>query len=124
MDKDIKMQDEKIKEILSFSKMKVGENLKYRIMQQIETESVFSAKKSKIKDMRPLVGNSFLIFGVMYSLIILTVIGFFLTGGIESIIMLTFIVPVIMISLVCSIFWLISIYDDKRRFKQQNQVRS
>ena len=119
MDKDnLKMQDDKIKEILSLSKVKAGENLKFRIMQQIETEKVFSAKKSESKTLAPLIGNSFLIFGIMYALIILTVLGVFLTGGIAAIKSFAFFVPVIMISLVCSMFWLISIYDDKRRLKQ------
>ena len=118
-----KMQDDKIKEILSLSKVKAGENLKYRIMQQIETESVLSAKKLKSKNVIPLIGNTFLIFGVMYALIVFTIIAIFLTGGVDAIKSLTFFVPVVMITIVCSMFWIISLYDDKRRFKQENQSR-
>ena len=119
MEKDkIKKQDDMIKDIISLSKVKAGENLKFRIMQQIETESVFSAKKVKSGSLVPLINNSFLIFGVMYALIVLTVICVFLVGGLESLKSLTFFAPIIMISIVCSMFWLISIYDDKRRIKQ------
>jgi len=81
-----KMQDDKIKEILSLSKVKAGENLKYRIMQQIETESVLSAKKLKSKNVIPLIGNTFLIFGVMYALIVFTIIAIFLTGDRKSVV--------------------------------------
>ena len=120
---NMKMQDDKIREFFSESKIKAGENLKYRIMQQIETESAFAAKKSKSKAMMPLIGNTVLVFFVMYMLIILTGVGVYLTGGMEAMNSLTFFVPVIMISLVCSMFWMISVYDDKRRFKQMNQSR-
>ena len=120
---NMKMQDDKIREFFSESKIKAGENLKYRIMQQIETESAFAAKKSKSKAMMPLIGNTVLVFFVMYMLIILTGVGVYLTGGMEAMNSLTFFVPVIMISLVCSTFWMISVYDDKRRFKQMNQSR-
>jgi len=120
---NMKMQDDKIREFFSESKIKAGENLKYRIMQQIETESAFAAKKSKSKAMIPLIGNTVLVFFVMYMLIILTGVGVYLTGGMEAMNSLTFFVPVIMISLVCSMFWMISVYDDKRRFKQMNQSR-
>jgi len=116
-------QDDKIREILSLSKVKAGENLKYRIMQQIETESVFSAKKLKSRNVMPLIGNSFLIIGLMYALVVLVVIGVFITGGIESLTSLAFLAPVIMISMVCSMFLMISVYDDKRRFKQSERSR-
>ena len=119
MDKDnIKMQDDKIREILSLSKVKAGENLKYRIMQQIETESVLSAKRSKSRNLIPIIGNTLFIFGLMYVLIVLAAMGVYVTGGIEALKSLTFLAPVIMISLICSTFWVISIYDDRRRFKQ------
>ena len=121
MDKDyLKMQDDKIKEILSLSKIKAGENLKYRIMQQIETESVLSAKRGKVRSLRPLIGNTFLIFGLMYALVVVVALGVFVMGGIEALNSFTFFVPVIMISLVFILFWVISVYDDKRRFRQAN----
>ena len=46
MDKnEMERQDEQIRLLFSGTKIKAGENLKYRIMQQIETESVFFGKK-------------------------------------------------------------------------------
>ena len=121
MDKDdLKMQDDKIQEILSLSKIKAGENLKYRIMQQIETESVLSTKREKVRNLKPLIGNTFLIFGLMYALVVVVALGVFVMGGIEALISLTFFVPVVMISLIFSMFWAISVYDDKRRYKHAN----
>ena len=113
-----KNQDDKLREILSLSKIKAGENLKYRIMRQIETESALSAKKTKSRNLTPLIRNTFVIFGVMYALIILAIIGVYLSEGIEAMKSLTFFTSIVMISLVCSMFWMISIFDDKRRFKQ------
>ena len=119
MDKDnIKMQDNKIREILSLSKVKAGDNLKYRIMQQIETESVLSAKRSEGKNLMPMIVNALFTFGSMYVLIVLVAIGVYAMGGIGALNSFTFLAPIIMISLVCSMFWVISICDDKRRFRQ------
>ena len=61
------MQDDKIKDLLSGTKIKAGENLKFRIMQQIETENALSRKK--VTNTRPILGNMLTIFGVMYLLI-------------------------------------------------------
>ena len=118
MDKDyLKMQDDKIKEILSFSKMKAGENLKYRIMQQIETESVFSEKKSKSKNLAPIIGSSFVVIGIMCALVVVVALGVYIVGGIEALNSSMFFAPMIMVSMVCSVFWMISIFDDRKRIK-------
>ena len=114
-----KLQDDNIKEILSFSKIKASENLKYRIMQQIETESVFSAKKSESMSIVPLIRNFLLKFGIMYVFVVLAAIGVYFMGGIEFLSSPVFFAPVIMISLVCSVFWMISFFDDKRHIKHQ-----
>lgn len=120
-EKDMKMQDDQIRKLFSSAKVKAGENLKYRIMQQIETEHAFSVKKANSKNLLPLIGNMLSVFGIMYALIIFVGIGVFLMGGIEALKSLTFLVPVIMISSVCGLFWMISAYDDKRRFKHAKQ---
>ena len=121
MDKDkLNNQDDKIKEILSLSKMKAGENLKYRIMQQIETESVFDIKKSKSKNLAPIIGNSFAIIGIMCALVVVVALGVYITGGIEALNSVMFFGPVIMVSIICGMFWMISIFDDKKRLKHEN----
>ncbi|MDR0574569.1 MAG: hypothetical protein LBG96_11170 [Tannerella sp.] len=115
--KEMKIQDDTIRKLFSGTKIKAGGNLKYRIMQQIETESALSIKKSKSKSLFPLIGNMLSVFGVMYALIALAAMGIILMGGIETLQSLTFFVPVTMIASVCGLFLMISIYDDKRRWK-------
>ena len=117
MEKD-KIQDDKIRKLFAGTKITAGENLKYRIMQQIETESVFSAKKLKSRNIKPVINNMLSVVGVMYALIMLTAAGVYLTEGIEALKSLTFLIPIVMISLVCGMFLMISVFDDNRRFKQ------
>ena len=121
MDKDnLNKQDDKMREILSYSKMKAGENLKYRIMQQIETESVFAAKKSKSKNLTPIIGNSLAVFGIMFALVVVVALGVYIAGGIEAMNSAMFFAPLIMVSMVCGMFWMITIFDDKKRLKHEN----
>lgn len=109
--------DDKIKELLKGTKLKAGENLKYRIMQQIETEASLSRKK--VKSTRPLIGNMITILGVVYGLIILLGVTLFLSGGKDTLNSVAFIAPIILIASAGSLFWMISTYDDRRRSKQK-----
>lgn len=111
------MQDDKIKELLSGTKMKAGENLKYRIMQQIETEKALVPKKKASS--RPVIKNMLTTFGVMYALIAIVGMAVYSTSGQSGLSSATFLVPVILISSVCSMFWMISVYDDRRRSKHK-----
>ncbi|MBK5719691.1 hypothetical protein JGH11_02270 [Dysgonomonas sp. Marseille-P4677] len=120
MNKDnINSQDQKFKELLSGTRMKAGENLKFRIMQQIETEKALVAKKNT--STRSILKNMFTIFGVMY--ILIAVVGLFIytKDGENALNSMTFYLPVILISCVCSMFWMISVYDDRRRSKQKSK---
>mgnify|MGYP001065181764 CR=1 FL=1 len=115
--KNITKEDAIIKELLSGTKMKAGENLKFRIMQQIETEAALSRKQKVSAQPVSVLKNMLSIFGVMYALIALVAVGTFLIGGKEALESITFFTPVIMIASVCGIFWMISAYDDRRRSK-------
>lgn len=118
MNKDnIKQQDQNIRELLSGAKMKAGDNLKFRIMQQIETEKALIPKKNTSS--RPIIKNMVTIFGVMYMLIAGIGLFIYTKSGAGALNSLSFLLPVILISCVCSIFWMISIYDDRRRSKQK-----
>lgn len=118
MDKDnnINAKNDKFRDIFAGTKIKAGENLKYRIMQQIETEKSLSPQKAK--NSIPLISNMLSVFGIMYALIAATGIGVYLTGGKDAIESMTFLLPVMLIASICNIFWLISVYDDRRRSKQ------
>jgi len=114
---DMNIQDDKLKELLSGTRMKAGENLKFRIMQQIQTEAAFTRKKKASPN--PLIGNMLSIFGVMYALIALVGVGVYFMGGRSALESALFFLPVIMIASVCGMFWMISAYDDKRRSRQK-----
>lgn len=105
-------RDDDLKKLLSGTKIKASENLKYRIMQQIETENALARKKSKA---RPVLGSMFSIFGVMYALIAVVGIGIYTTIGSEALMTSTFFLPLIFISSVCGLYWLITVFDDRRK---------
>jgi len=108
-------QDDKIRELLSGTKLKAGENLKYRIMHQIETETALSKSKKKVNKTRPLIGNMITIFGIIYGLIVLLGLTIYLTGGKDALSSIAFFAPVVLIASAGGLFWMISIYDDRRR---------
>ncbi len=116
---NISPQDQKIRDLFSGTKIKAEENLKFRIMQQIKTEEALIPKKNTSS--RPIIKNMLTVFGIMYALI--AVVGCFMytkDGG-NSLDSLSFLLPVILISSVCSMFWMISVYDDRRRNKQKSK---
>ena len=114
----INKQDDDFRKLFAGTKVRAGENLKYRIMQQIETESVLSGKKAASKNVVSSIRGVVSIMGVMYVLISLACVGVFMTGGLEALISLEYLIPVIMISLVCCMYLMITILDDKRHYKQ------
>lgn len=116
---DIDKQDDKLKELLSGSGMKASENLKFRIMHQIEAEKSLSRKEKP--DTRPFITNMFSIFGVMYLLIAIVGLTVYFMGGKSALESVVFFVPVILIASVCAMFWLISAYDDRRHSKQRTK---
>ncbi len=117
--KNINLQDEKLKELFSGTKIKADEKLKFRIMQQIETEKNLIPKKSPSS--RPIVKNMLSIFGIMYALIALVGLALYTKGGESALNSLTFFLPVILICCVCSVFWMLSNYDDYRRSRQKGK---
>lgn len=119
MEKDIKnnTEDSQFRDFISGTKLEASDNLKFRIMQQIETEKAFSRKQaSKI---RPGFGNILSILGVMYSLIGVLGIFVYFTYGIETLKSPSLYMPLILIASACSVFLLISTFDDRRHYKQQ-----
>ena len=111
------MEDKQIRKILSDTKIPAGDNLKFRIMQQIETEVSLSRKKSK--NSFSILNNMFSVFGVMYAIIAL-IIGFiYFSAGKEALESTYMFLTIALVASVCSMFWLISMYDEKRRKKNQ-----
>lgn len=110
-------EDRKIRELLSGTKIKAGDNLKYRIMQQIRTEQALSRKVSKRSI--PLFRNIIPVMVVMYILIVGCVIAGYIMGGPDSLSSMTIVLPVLLICFVGSLFWMVSCLDDTRRSKHK-----
>lgn len=116
---NINRKEDVLKQIIADSKLKASDNLKYRIMHQIEVEkTVFRDRKP---DVRPFVANMFFVFGIMYLLI--AIIGglVYFGGGKEALSSIAFFIPAILIASVCGVFWVISIYDDRRMNKKNSK---
>lgn len=112
--------DDKIREILSGTKVKAGENLKYRVMQQIETEKALApVKKKKVTSLSP-VWSMLTIFGVMYVLIGMIALFIYLHAGTDALATPMFFLPVLLIGAVCTMFLGVTVYDERRKSKHRS----
>jgi len=117
MMKEIKNNtDDPLKGLFSGMKMKAGDNLKFRIMQQIETEKVLSGKKEK--GSFSILNNMISVFGTMYAILGLVVAGIYFSFGKESLVSPSTLFVILMIVFAFSMFWMISMFDEKRRMKK------
>ncbi|HCO66141.1 MAG TPA: hypothetical protein DIT04_00020 [Dysgonomonas sp.] len=113
------MEDLRFRKILSDTKLSAGENLKFRIMQQIETEN--SLVRKKAKGSFSILDNMFSVFGVMYAVIAIAAGIVYFSAGKEAVESSYMYLIVILIVSVCSMFWMISLYDERRRKKNQKK---
>jgi hypothetical protein len=107
------IRDDKFRDLLAGTKISAGENLKHRIMQQIKTEKVLYPQKI-IKNRTSLVSDMLTAFGVMCAIMVATGIGVFITADKNVLESITYLLPASLIVFVCSLFWMISVYDDQR----------
>lgn len=109
---DIQAQDSLIRQMMQTTKQQAPGNLKYRIMQQIETEDAFTRKKGSVKkEQRGILTDFFNIFGWMYAVLAAVVgIAYFLKGA-EFMLSSDFLWTVALIAFIFSILWLISRLD-------------
>lgn len=111
--------DDKIKELLSGTREKAGENLKYRIMQQIETEKALAKKKERKVNPLSSVWSMLSVFGVMYAIVAVLVLLVYFNAGVDALASPMFFLPVLLISAVCMTFMGVILYDDRRRSKMK-----
>lgn len=109
---NIPNQDDLMRQMMQTTKQKAPKNLKYRIMQQIETENALTRKKVPVKKeqgriLRELIG----IFGVMYAVLMAVVGGAYFLKGKDFVLSPEFLWMVVLIAFVFSVFWLISRLD-------------
>lgn len=129
-DKNISHDDEQLRQLIKSSRMEAPKNLNYRIMQQIETEKVFTGKsvvkKSKLENT---IKDIATISGIMYVVLALLAIPAYIMYGKDYLISFPFLNTVLLILLVFALFWLFSRLDahlQKKNFaksRRQNHLR-
>lgn len=125
--KDKYSEDESFRKMIETSKIIAPENLKYRIMHQIETEKVFTSKESnKQVSTRKTTGNVLKdltsIFGTMYAVLAVIIgVAYFLQGE-EFLKSPQFWGTIILVGFIFSLFWLISRLDANMKEKRLKQL--
>jgi uncharacterized membrane protein len=104
--------EEIIKRMIKSTKHQAPENLKYRIMHQIETEHALAPKRVKARKETTNVLRDFgIIFGLMYTVLAVIIGGAYVVGGKELLFSVPFLETVLLVSFVFSLFWLITQLD-------------
>lgn len=119
-----KKVDDEISQIISSTKMKAPENLKYRIMHQIEYESSLTPKhsqkyKKETKENGNVLKDLGSIYGVMYAVIALMTIIAYAIEGVEFYLSTEYWATVSFVGFVFSLFWLVSRLDGHLKSKSK-----
>lgn len=109
--------DDKLKSLFSGSKIQASENLKYRIMQQVETEAAIKGIRKKEKNINSEIRNIITIVAVMYGLIGITSLSAYLYAGQEALTSSIFLMTIAFIAIVSITFGAISYFDGRLRSK-------
>lgn len=119
---NIHTDDEQIRQLIQSAKRQAPENLKYRIMQQIETESALSRKTVPAKKREGNVLREFIgVFGVMYAVLAAFIGGAYVLKGKDFLLSPTFFGTVILVAFVFSFFWLMTRVDARVREKRKGK---
>lgn len=117
---NIDPEDELIRQLMRSAKEQAPENLKYRIMQQINTENALTPKPAPIKKRTENVLRDFIgIFGTMYALLALLTGIAYLSKDENFLLSPEFLGVVLLVALVASTFWFFTRLDEKIRQKQK-----
>lgn len=119
---NIHTDDELIRQLMQSAKKQAPENLKYRIMQQIETESTLTRKPISASKREGFVLKDFIgIFSTMYIVLGIFIVGSILLKGKAVLTSSGFIWMIVLISSVFSLFWLMTRVDERLR-KRRNKT--
>jgi len=126
-DKNIKnklQEDELMRGLIRSGKTQAPENLKYRIMQQIQTEQALKSRQEFPTQRRRenIWGEFKTIFGIMYAVLAVIVAGTFFLKGKEFFLSTQFWNIVIVVASVFSIFWMITCLDSHLREKKEKKL--
>ncbi len=124
--KDIHNEEKAMREAIKESKLKASENLKYRIINQIETEESLKHKQidhpNRIKrDSSNILKDFGYLFGTMYVIIALITLFFYITEGQESLYTSQYLSIIIFVASIFSILWMFSRLDtySKRKLSKR-----
>ena len=116
----IKRDDEFIRQMMQSAKEKTPENLKHRIMHQIETESALTRKPAPTKRQEENVLKDFIgIFGTMYAVLAVLIGGTYLLKGKDYVLSSGFLWIVILVAFVFSLFWLMTRVDERLKDRRK-----
>jgi predicted lipid-binding transport protein (Tim44 family) len=105
-------EDEKFRQMLASTKMDAPENLKHRIMQQIETEKAIAPQNREHKqEPGNILREMGSIFGTMYAVLAAMVVGVYFLFGKEFLLSSQFLGAASLVASIFSLFWLISRLD-------------
>lgn len=117
---NIHTDDEFIRQLMQSTKQQAPENLKYRIMQQIETEkSLLPQQTKKTRRASELLDSFKAIFGAVYVLLAVLVGAAFVVKGKDFLLSFEFLAVLSLIVLVATAFWLLAQVDTRVRRKQK-----
>lgn len=122
-------EEESIKKLIEASKVKAPENLKYRIMNQIESEKTITPQHTPIKSTPNRESGSVLrdlgsIFGTMYSVLAVMILGAYLMQGKDFLLSPQFMGALIYVASIFSLFWLISRVDANIKERKSKRLAS
>lgn len=122
MQKNMDNEDALIRSLLQTNRQQAPANLKYRILQQIETEkAIISDKPLPQKASRNVMREFFTIFGIMYAALALLIGTAYLTGGYALIRSSQFIWTIILVAFIFSLIWLMIGLDAFLRERNRNR---
>lgn len=112
--------EEFIRGMMQEARMKAPENLKYRIMHQIETENALKSQRTPVRLSERKVLKDFVgIFGLMYAVLAALIGGAYLLKGKEFALSSGFLWTVILVAFVFSFFWLMTRVDERLNDKRK-----
>jgi predicted lipid-binding transport protein (Tim44 family) len=115
-------EDKKFRQMLASTKIDAPENLKHRIMQQIETEKALAPQSVEPKkEPGNMLREMGAIFGTMYAVLAAMVAGVYFLVGKEFLLSAQFLGSVILVASIFSLLWLISRLDSHLREKKRTR---
>lgn len=106
------MGDDKFRKLMNDSKLTASENLRYRIMHQIEAEKALAPKT--IKSEKPVIRSIVGIACVMYCILLFITVGAYLMGGVSQLTSTEFVLAIIGVASISGVYTLITILDERR----------